>query len=79
MSVVPGQLFPDVSVILISYNDALRLPGALSSLQNQTHRNIEIIVVDDASTDNTAELAAAAARADDRVRYVRLETNSGGC
>ena len=43
----------DVSIVLITYNDAARLPRALASLQRQTLRNLEIIVVDDASTDAT--------------------------
>lgn len=70
---------PDVSIVLISFNDAKRLPRALRSLTRQTLSSIEIIVVDDASTDNTADVVAKAATADSRIRYVRLEQNSGGC
>ena len=70
---------PDVSIVLISFNDAKRLPKALRSLTRQTLSAIEIIVVDDASTDNTAEIVTKAASADSRIRYVRLDQNSGGC
>lgn len=70
---------PEVSIVLISFNDAKRLPKALRSLTRQTLSSIEIIVVDDASTDNTAEVVAKAAAVDPRIRYVRLEQNSGGC
>lgn len=70
---------PDVSVVLISYNDAKRLPRALRSLAAQTLRNLEIIVVDDASTDDTASVVAAAMAKDSRIRYVCLQENSGGC
>jgi len=70
---------PDVSVVVISYNDARRLPTAIASVQRQTLRNLEIIVVDDASTDDTAEIVARIAEADPRVRYERLAVNSGGC
>jgi len=69
----------DVSIVLITFNDATRLPRALSSLTRQTLRNLEIIVVDDASTDDTADLVAQAMTGDSRIRYVRLDTNSGGC
>ena len=69
----------DVSIVLITFNDAARLPRALSSLTRQTLRNLEIIVVDDASTDETMSIVEAATRADSRIRYVRLDTNSGGC
>ncbi len=70
---------PEVSIVLITFNDAKRLPKALRSLTRQTLASLEIIVVDDASTDNTAEVVAKVAAADPRVRYVRLEQNSGGC
>lgn len=68
---------PDVSIILISYNDVARLPRAIAAAQAQTLHNIEIIVVDDASTDGTPGVIAAID--DPRVRTIRLETNSGGC
>ncbi|MFC4590517.1 bifunctional glycosyltransferase/CDP-glycerol:glycerophosphate glycerophosphotransferase [Sphaerisporangium corydalis] len=68
---------PDVSVVLITFNDSARLPRALASVLNQSLRNLEVIVVDDASTDDTARVLA---RFDDpRLRYIRRETNSGGC
>lgn len=70
---------PDVSIVLICFNDAGRLPRALDSLRDQTLRNIEIIVVDDASTDTTPQVVRSAMDADPRVRYVRLVENSGGC
>jgi len=68
---------PLVSIILIGYNDEQRIGRALRSLTHQTLHNLEIIVVDDASTDGTR--AAIEAVTDPRVRYVRLEQNSGGC
>ena len=68
---------PLVSVIVISYNDAERLVRAVRSVLAQTLRALEVIVVDDASTDGTAD--AIAAIDDPRVRYVRRRANSGGC
>lgn len=70
---------PDVSVIVIVYNDAGHLARAVDSVRTQTLANLEIIVVNDASTDRTPLVAAALARADDRVRPVHLPRNSGGC
>jgi CDP-glycerol glycerophosphotransferase len=70
---------PLVSVILIGYQDEARIGRALASIQGQTLHAIEIIVVDDASTDGTEELIRAAMSADPRIRYERLPTNSGGC
>jgi len=70
---------PLVSVILIGYNDAARITRALDSIRNQTLRSIEIIVVDDASTDATAELVTSIAEHDPRIHFVRRSENSGGC
>ena len=70
---------PLVSVILIGYNDATRIVRALESLRNQTLRSIEIIVVDDASTDATSDIVEAVAAGDPRIRLIRRTENSGGC
>ncbi|MGW5335532.1 glycosyltransferase family 2 protein [Streptomyces bauhiniae] len=70
---------PDVTVTVIVYNDAARLPRAVASLRAQTHRNIEIVISDDHSTDDTPEVARRLAAEDSRVRCLRLPENSGGC
>lgn len=70
---------PDVSVIVIVYNDAERLPTAVRSVLRQTLKNVEVIIADDASTDSTPEVAEQLQAEDSRVRYHRLAQNSGGC
>lgn len=70
---------PDVSVIVITYNDASRLPRAVRSVLGQTLKNLEVVVVDDCSTDDTPSVAKALTEEDGRVRYLRLPANSGGC
>ncbi|WP_317443665.1 glycosyltransferase family 2 protein [Streptomyces collinus] len=70
---------PDVTVTVIVYNDAARLPRAVASLRAQTHADIEIIISDDHSTDDTPRVARELAAQDHRVRYLRLPENSGGC
>jgi CDP-glycerol glycerophosphotransferase len=71
---------PDVSVVVIAYNDARRLPHAVASTLEQSLGGVETVIVDDASTDGTGEVAErfAAARPG-RVRAVHLPVNSGGC
>ncbi|MBR7832322.1 CDP-glycerol glycerophosphotransferase family protein [Actinospica durhamensis] len=70
---------PDVSVVIIGYNDAARLPTAVRSVLDQTLHNVEVVVVDDHSSDDTPKVAAHLAAQDPRVSYHRLEENSGGC
>lgn len=68
---------PRVSVLMTAFNSSQRIGYALASLLGQTYRDIEVVVVDDASTDNTGEVVQAIAAQDPRVRYVRLPRNVG--
>ncbi|UGY91731.1 bifunctional glycosyltransferase/CDP-glycerol:glycerophosphate glycerophosphotransferase [Streptomyces gobiensis] len=69
---------PDISVIVIVYNDADRLPTAVRSVLGQTLRDVEVLIVDDCSTDGSYETAQRLADAHpDRVRAFRLPENSG--
>jgi CDP-glycerol glycerophosphotransferase len=68
-----------VSVVVIGYNDRANLPNAVRSVLDQTLRNLEVIVVDDCSTDGSGEVAEALAREDPRITVLRLPENSGGC
>ncbi|MGW0083863.1 bifunctional glycosyltransferase/CDP-glycerol:glycerophosphate glycerophosphotransferase [Streptomyces sp. NPDC003393] len=71
---------PDVSVVVIVYNDEERLPTAVGSVLEQTLRNVEVIIADDCSTDGSYEVAQALAAAHPgKVRAIRLPENSGGC
>lgn len=64
---------PLVSVIIPAYNQAEFLPETIQSVLNQTYRNFEIIVVNDASTDNTDEVMAQLR--DPRLKYIVHEQN----
>jgi CDP-glycerol glycerophosphotransferase len=76
---MPPSATPAVSVVVIVYNDEERLARAVQSVLGQTLRDLEVIIADDCSTDGTEGVARALEAADPRVRYVRLEENSGGC
>lgn len=66
---------PRVSVIIPVHNRAELVGHAIDSVLSQTFADFEAVVVDDGSTDGTAE--AVAAYADPRVKLVRLEKNQG--
>ena len=66
-----------VSIIMPTYNCGAFIGETIASVQAQTHSYWELLVVDDCSTDDTAEVVAALAENDPRIHYVRLETNSG--
>ena len=64
---------PKVSVVLPVYNGMPYLPTAIDSVLQQTHGHLELIVVNDGSTDGTA--AYLARLSDSRVRVVSLPSN----
>ncbi|MGE3908153.1 MAG: FkbM family methyltransferase [Chloroflexota bacterium] len=70
-----GLSGPLVSIILPTYNGSAYLDGALRSCLNQTYRNLELIVVDDCSTDDTPNILRRWAEKDARIRVVTHETN----
>lgn len=65
---------PKVSIAIASYNNAKFLPEVLDSIFNQTYKDFEVIIVDDASTDNTQE---ALANYKDKIIFERLPQNRG--
>lgn len=66
-----------LSVIVCNYNHAHFLPEALQSILDQSYRPLEVIVIDDASTDNSVEVIEAFVRTDPIVRLYRNERNQG--
>ena len=67
---------PDVSVVIPNYNGAQFLEACLRSVFEQSVANIEIIVVDDGSTDNSRELVTGLAASEPRLRLIE-KTNGG--
>ncbi len=66
-----------VSIIIPCYRGSRFLGEAIESCLRQTHRELEVIVVDDASPDDCAEIAERYVRSDDRVRLIRRAENGG--
>ncbi|MGP5551142.1 glycosyltransferase family 2 protein [Psychrobacter namhaensis] len=70
---------PLVTVYMPTYNRVALLQRAVESVLSQDYSNIELIVVDDNSTDGTHQYLAEMAEKDSRFRYFINEKNSGAC
>ncbi|KQW96252.1 glycosyltransferase family 2 protein [Flavobacterium sp. Root420] len=66
-----------VSIITPTYNAEKFITETLKSVQNQTYQNWEMILVDDASTDETVKIISDFAKKDSRIKLFKLEKNSG--
>ena len=70
-----SERIPKVSVVIPTYNAAKYLPSAIESALSQDYKNLEILIVDDGSTDDTPTVVG---RYGKYVEYIRLESNGGG-
>jgi GT2 family glycosyltransferase/glycosyltransferase involved in cell wall biosynthesis len=68
---------PTVSVIMANYNGAEHLNDAIGSVQRQSLRDLEIIVSDDASSDDSVRIVTRLMAKDPRIRLIRSERNDG--
>lgn len=68
---------PTISVLIAAYNCAGFITRAINSALDQSVPVLEVLVVDDASTDDTAAVVAAMARQDARIRLLSLAQNGG--
>jgi glycosyltransferase involved in cell wall biosynthesis len=66
-----------VSVIMPAYNAEKTIEKSIRSVLMQTHRNLELIVADDGSTDGTADIVEKIAAEDNRVKLLRNAENRG--
>ena len=69
---------PLVSVVIPIYNVEKYLDRCVSSVVNQTYRNLEIILVDDGSPDNCPAMCDAWAERDSRIRVIHKKNNGQG-
>jgi len=68
---------PKVSVFMAVYNKEKYIQNTIGSLQNQTLKDIEIVAVDDCSTDNSLKILQEMAEKDSRIKIVNYERNRG--
>jgi len=68
---------PRLSVVLPNYNHARYLPACLEAILRQSVQPFEIIVIDDASSDNSVEIVEGFAKTHGHIRLIRNERNQG--
>lgn len=66
-----------VSIVTPTYNCGRFIAETIDSVLGQTYQNWEMLIVDDCSTDNTAEVVEGYVKNDSRIKYYRLDKNSG--
>ena len=66
-----------ISIIVPVYNSSKYLRSCIESIRNQTYRNIEIILIDDKSTDNSLAICEEIAKKDKRIKVLANEKNAG--
>ena len=73
MSIAKGNHMPKISVVTPAYNASEYILDCAESVLSQTHKNIEWLVVDDGSTDNTLLLLRSLEKKDKRVKVLTQE------
>ena len=68
---------PLVSIITPVYNAERFLSDTIKSVQNQTYKNWEILLIDDCSKDNSAQIIKEFQKYDNRIKYIKLKKKSG--
>jgi len=71
------KIAPKISIQIITKNRVKLLPLAIESALSQTYKNLEIIIVDNNSTDKTEELVKRYVSIDNRIKYFRIVENLG--
>lgn len=66
-----------VSIITPTYNSEKYISETIKSVQNQTHQNWEMIIVDDGSSDKTSAIVESIIENDFRIKFFKLDQNSG--
>lgn len=74
-----NQNSPKLSVVVIAFNNELYIEEALESLHEQTFDDMEVVVVNDFSSDRTGELIDSFIEGKPKFKAIHLKENSGGC
>lgn len=68
-----------ISVVIPTYNRAKQIKKSVNSVLKQTYDNLEVIIVDDGSTDNTKDVIKKMQLKDSRIKFYSYKKNKGAC
>ncbi|MDO5072140.1 MAG: glycosyltransferase family 2 protein [Pasteurella multocida] len=68
---------PLISVLICAYNSEKYIERSIRSVMNQTYKNLEIIIINDGSSDNTFNIIERLSREDSRIRVINNDKNIG--
>lgn len=71
------QKLPLVSVIMPAHNAGSYIKGSIESVLSQSYKRLELLVIDDASSDETAQIVSSFVQSDSRVKLLQNRTNHG--
>ena len=74
---INGNSTPKISIFLPIFNKESHLSRSLKSLQNQSLKDIEIVAVNDGSTDNTLKILKKLSKSDNRIKIINNDRNHG--
>src|SRR5674476_1594137 len=67
-----------VSIVMPAYNASKTVANSVMSVQEQSYKNWELLIVDDCSTDDTVFIVRGFSKNDARIKLISLTENSGG-
>ena len=72
-----GKNLTKVSVLMSTYNSELNVANSIESILEQTYKNIEFLIVDDCSTDNTFKILEEYSKNHENIQVFKNEINIG--
>ena len=71
------DMYPEISIITPVFESELFIKLTIESVLNQTYQNWELIIIDDASSDGSVKIAESFAVKDERIKFIKLDSNQG--
>ena len=74
-----NKIKPKVSIIMTTFNEQKYIKSSIEAILNQTYKNFELIIVDDASTDETCKIIKEISKVDNRIILIENKGPGNPC